>query len=158
MAVGSVGSEHPDIHVGRVGRTELPQKKRAVSSVGSEHLVYTQGVGSSSLSPPTKHASPGHISDRDFFVGATTIMQHWIYIIYSETRDRYNIGASADPTARLERHNNSRKGFTASGQPWRLVYSEAYSTKSEALKRERQLKSWKNRHRIEALILSLIHI
>lgn len=28
--------------------------ERAVSSVGSEHLVYTQGVGSSSLSPPTK--------------------------------------------------------------------------------------------------------
>gem|GEM_PF-1857387 len=27
---------------------------RAISSVGSEHLVYTEGVGSSSLSSPTK--------------------------------------------------------------------------------------------------------
>ncbi len=27
---------------------------RAVSSVGSEHLVYTQGVGGSTPSPPTK--------------------------------------------------------------------------------------------------------
>ena len=29
------------------------QSKRALSSVGSEHLVYTQGVGSSNLSAPT---------------------------------------------------------------------------------------------------------
>ena len=30
---------------------------RAISSVGSEHLVYTEGVGSSSLSSPTKKQS-----------------------------------------------------------------------------------------------------
>ena len=29
---------------------------RAISSVGSEHLVYTEGVGSSSLSSPTTKA------------------------------------------------------------------------------------------------------
>ena len=29
---------------------------RAVSSVGSEHLVYTEGVGGSSPSPPTQHS------------------------------------------------------------------------------------------------------
>ncbi len=28
-------------------------KRRAISSVGSEHLAYTEGVGSSSLSSPT---------------------------------------------------------------------------------------------------------
>ena len=34
-------------------RTKIPQKNRAVSSVGSEHLVYTQRVGGSNPSPPT---------------------------------------------------------------------------------------------------------
>ncbi|EDM45060.1 hypothetical protein SCB49_03029 [unidentified eubacterium SCB49] len=29
-------------------------KKRAISSVGSEHLVYTEGVGGSNPSLPTK--------------------------------------------------------------------------------------------------------
>ncbi|MBN2480299.1 MAG: GIY-YIG nuclease family protein [Bacteroidales bacterium] len=49
-------------------------------------------------------------------------------------------------------HNRSRKSFTASGKPWKLVYKEYYSTKKEALIREIQLKSWKNRVRIESLI------
>ena len=31
----------------------MPCKWRAISSVGSEHLVYTEGVGSSNLSLPT---------------------------------------------------------------------------------------------------------
>ena len=31
---------------------------RAISSVGLEHLVYTEGVGSSSLSSPTKEKAP----------------------------------------------------------------------------------------------------
>ena len=129
---------------------------RAVSSVGSEHLVYTQGVGSSSLSPPTEHASPGHASDWDFFVGAgpTTprSMSHWVYIIYSESRDRYYIGASMNPDARLHKHNCSHKGYTAVGKPWRIVYTEEHPSKTSALKRERQLKGWKNRERLEALI------
>ena len=38
---------------------------RAISSVGSEHLVYTQGVGSSSLSSPTKKREVNRFS---FFI------------------------------------------------------------------------------------------
>jgi len=33
-----------------------------------------------------------------------------------------------------------------------LVYSDAFDTKTEALKRERELKSWKSKDRIRELI------
>ena len=46
-------------------------KKRAVSSVGSEHLVYTEGVGSSSLSPPTKRGV--HANVLPFFFPYTPV-------------------------------------------------------------------------------------
>jgi len=38
---------------------------------------------------------------------------------------------------------------------WVLVYSEDYESKTKSLQREKQLKSWKNRERIESLIKSL---
>lgn len=37
---------------------------------------------------------------------------------------------------------------------WKIMYVETYSTKEEAFARERQIKSWKNRKRIETLIKS----
>ncbi len=40
-----------------VGKKAFLKIKRAVSSVGSEHLVYTQRVGGSNPSPPTKKAA-----------------------------------------------------------------------------------------------------
>ena len=59
-AISSVGSEHPD-SIGR-SRDQIAIKfltlgikiKRAISSVGSEHLVYTERVGGSNPSLPTK--------------------------------------------------------------------------------------------------------
>ena len=36
--------------------------------------------------------------------------------------------------------------------PWDLVYSETFDTRSEAMVREKQLKKWKNRKAIQALI------
>jgi putative endonuclease len=79
-------------------------------------------------------------------------MQYFVYILYSEKLSKYYIGSSSDPEDRLRRHNGNHKGFTSAGQPWKMVYKEAYGTKTEALLRERQLKNWKSRHMINSLI------
>ncbi|MGD9931577.1 MAG: GIY-YIG nuclease family protein [Mangrovibacterium sp.] len=77
---------------------------------------------------------------------------HFCYILYSEKLDKYYIGSTGDPTGRLQRHNSSKKGFTATGKPWTLKYLEKFETKELALKREMQLKAWKNRLFLEELI------
>ncbi len=51
-AISSVGSEHPDEKSG--GSVVHSQIFRAISSVGSEHLPYKQRVGGSTPSSPTK--------------------------------------------------------------------------------------------------------
>ena len=51
-AISSVGSEHPDSKVGRVGGSF--KIFRAISSVGSEHMPYKHRVGGSTPSSPTK--------------------------------------------------------------------------------------------------------
>ena len=76
----------------------------------------------------------------------------YCYILYSEKLDKYYIGSTNDVHGRLQRHNTSNKGFSSTGKPWLIKYTEAYETKSEALQRELQLKKWKNRTTIEQLI------
>ena len=79
-------------------------------------------------------------------------MQHCTYILYSRTRDRYYIGSTSDMEERLNRHNAGATPSTKTGRPWEIVYREEYATKSEALKRENQIKRQKSRIYIEQLI------
>jgi putative endonuclease len=47
---------------------------------------------------------------------------------------------------RLLSHNQlANKGFTVKYRPWELFYSENFEIKSEAIRREKQLKSFKGR-------------
>ena len=67
------------------------------------------------------------------------------YIIYSNNIDKFYIGYScSDINARLEKHNQNHKGFTGKANDWKLVYTEYFDSKSEAMLREKQIKSWNN--------------
>ena len=77
---------------------------------------------------------------------------YYCYILYSRKLDKYYIGSTADPKGRLQRHNTSKKGFTSTGKPWVIKYTEQFVTKEFTIKREMQLKSWKNRQILEDLI------
>ncbi len=77
----------------------------------------------------------------------------FVYALYSSNYDKIYIGFSPDPEKRLLAHNDSRNdGWTRSFQPWSLVYSEKCTTKTDALKREKQLKSSRGRNFIREMI------
>ena len=76
----------------------------------------------------------------------------YTYIIYSGTNDRFYVGHTHDLNLRLERHNNGWSKSTKSGIPWKLVYYEEFETKSNAMKREYEIKRKKSRKYIERLI------
>ena len=77
---------------------------------------------------------------------------HYCYIHYSEKLDKYYIGSTSNIDGRLSRHNSSNHGFSSTGKPWILKYSESFEKKTDALKRELQLKNRKNRKVLETLI------
>ncbi|WP_297098986.1 GIY-YIG nuclease family protein [uncultured Draconibacterium sp.] len=77
---------------------------------------------------------------------------YFCYILYSQKLDKFYIGSTADLEGRLQRHNTSNKGFTSTGKPWELKYYETFDEKSDAMKREMQLKKWKSRSTILKLI------
>jgi putative endonuclease len=79
-------------------------------------------------------------------------MQYFVYILYSHQLDRYYTGYTQDIEERLKRHLSDHKGYTSKAKDWQVVYQENYDSKTDAYKRERQIKSWKSRRKIEELI------
>jgi putative endonuclease len=75
------------------------------------------------------------------------------YILFSSNRNQYYIGHTGDRIEeRLLKHNSNHKGFTGYTADWKVVYTELYKTKEEAYKRERDVKAWKSRIKIDALV------
>jgi len=78
-----------------------------------------------------------------------------VYILYSIFLDKYYVGYTGDLLEeRLRKHNSNHKGFTGNVGDWKIVYSQKFETKAQALHREKQIKSWKSRKMIESLISS----
>lgn len=67
-------------------------------------------------------------------------MEYKVYILENPDGKQY-IGQTRDLKCRLESHNSGRANYTSrfSG-PWKLIYSEVFSTRGDAVRRERQLK------------------
>ena len=80
------------------------------------------------------------------------VMFH-IYVLRSErNRKRYVGSTSKSPEARTHDHNNGTNNFTRQNKPWKLIYSENFMTKDEALKREKFLKSGQGRKWLDEFI------
>lgn len=77
---------------------------------------------------------------------------YFVYIIQSLKDGSYYVGQTKDIERRLEKHNKANSGYTATKKPWKLVYSEEFRTRTEAIKRERFLKAQKSKEFIERLI------
>jgi len=75
-----------------------------------------------------------------------------LYVLQSQKNGRYYIGITKDIETRLNQHNRGVGKSTRSNKPWRLVYTEEYNTWSEAIKREKRIKSQKSKSYIENLI------
>ncbi len=78
-----------------------------------------------------------------------------VYVLYSIPFNKIYIGYTSDLKQRLLSHNVlATKGYSIRYRPWVLAYNEEYKAKSEALKREKQLKSARGRDFIWQIIHS----
>jgi len=79
-------------------------------------------------------------------------MAYFVYILKSKKDLKYYIGFTSNIEARLAYHNAGRQRSTKHRIPFVLVYSEKYLTKSKALAREKQIKSYKGGNAFKKLI------
>ena len=79
---------------------------------------------------------------------------YYAYILKSKRVGKYYVGSCENLGERLKRHNTGRNKSTKSGVPWELIYSEIFSTRHEAHRREFQIKSFKGGDAFKKLIIS----
>jgi len=75
-----------------------------------------------------------------------------VYIPQSESSGRYYVGHTKALNQRVAYHNANYSRALKNRGPWKLVYFESYATRAEAMRRERQIKSWKDRSLVERLV------
>jgi len=76
----------------------------------------------------------------------------FVYILQSETTERFYIGSTDDLERRLSEHLRGHSPATRGRGPWKLVYKEQFDTVVEACRREYKIKQWKSAKPIQALI------
>ncbi|MBU4198785.1 MAG: GIY-YIG nuclease family protein [Verrucomicrobia bacterium] len=64
-----------------------------------------------------------------------------VYILKSETDGSFYYGSTSDQPTRMQAHNAGKVRSTKAKRPWKILYTEQYSTHQEALIRERFFKT-----------------
>ena len=111
-------------------------------SVRLERTVRDREVGGSNPPAPTRDKKPSE----------STPTMYYTYILQSETTGRYYTGSTSDVENRVSEHNTGETKSTRSGIPWKVVYVETYPTRSEAERKERQIKARGARRYLEDII------
>jgi len=80
---------------------------------------------------------------------------YYTYILKSEKTEKLYIGHTENLEKRLIEHNSNQSNFTKGKGPWKIIFSNEFNTRSEAMKFEIKLKKIKNKN---YLINNLVNI
>jgi putative endonuclease len=79
-----------------------------------------------------------------------------VYVIFSFKNNIFYTGYTSNLVKRFNDHNyNNISGFTVKYRPWVVLYSEIFYTKSDALSREKYLKSGVGREFIRTSVFPI---
>jgi len=97
----------------------LPQQKRIGSSVG--YLASGE--------------TPCHDGSDE-----SSLKMYYVYIIESLQTGIFYKGSTEDYNKRLQEHNEGLSQYTRGKRPWKLIFVQCFSTRQEALIKEKRLK------------------
>jgi putative endonuclease len=80
---------------------------------------------------------------------------YYLYILKSKISDKFYIGQTENLERRVFYHNSGYSKSTKYGVPWELVYTEKFTSRSEAYRREQEIKSQKRKEYISKLVENL---
>jgi putative endonuclease len=82
----------------------------------------------------------------------------YTYILFSNTANKFYIGSTSLPVEqRLKKHLADHSGFTGKFKDWKIVFTQGFNVKTDALALEKKIKSMKSRKFIEKLIDGSAH-
>ena len=78
---------------------------------------------------------------------------YYLYVIKNQKGIFYK-GITQNIEHRLYQHNNMGSRWTHNKGPWKLVYKEEYSSRSEAVMREKYFKSGQGREMLKVILIT----
>jgi putative endonuclease len=82
-------------------------------------------------------------------------MPHYVYILQSLIDNKYYIGETHDVNERLLFHNKGKQHSTKHRIPFKIIHVEELENRTAALKREKQIKSWKGGNAFQKLVYGM---
>ncbi len=83
-------------------------------------------------------------------------MNYIVYILYSPSHKKTYTGQTDNINNRLALHNSGKVKSTKSYFPWTLIHSEYFSSRAEAMRREKWFKSRAGRKKISEILKNLL--
>lgn len=117
----------------------------------SSILLYSPGIpwfGNLLIGVPGKHSPvPPAGGSADRSGDCQSIMTFIVYALVNRNAGKIYIGQTMDLEKRLKEHNeHTLKGYTSRFKGvWECFHTETFETRTEALQREKQLKSYRGR-------------
>jgi putative endonuclease len=84
---------------------------------------------------------------------ASEVIMWYVYAISSQIKKYIYVGLASDLQKRVQQHNKGKEKTTRLYRPFDLKFSEVFSTRKEARKREIYLKSGSGKEFLKSLIL-----
>ena len=78
--------------------------------------------------------------------------KYFTYVLQSLKSGKTYIGQTNDLENRVKAHNEGRSPYTKGRGPWKLIYHEEFHSRSEAMEREKFLKTGKGREFLKSII------
>ncbi|MCH7883175.1 GIY-YIG nuclease family protein [Patescibacteria group bacterium] len=78
---------------------------------------------------------------------------YYVYILKSLNKDSYYVGYTKNIYQRLLRHNIGEMKSTKASAPYKVIHFEEFETRSKAMRREQQIKSYKGGDAFRKLIV-----
>jgi putative endonuclease len=78
----------------------------------------------------------------------------YVYVLYADKFDKIYIGQTNNITIRFQKHNSGRVKSTKPYISWQIILCETFPLRSEAMKREKELKSHQGRNFIRNQLLN----
>ena len=77
---------------------------------------------------------------------------YFVYVLQSISNLTRYVGQTDNVNKRLREHNSGKCRYSSGKRPWKLIYQEEYKSRSEAIKRERFLKSGQGRKYLDEVL------
>jgi putative endonuclease len=85
-------------------------------------------------------------------------MAYFVYVLQNPA-GKFYVGQTQDLVARLASHNQVKEvcgRYKRKNGPWKLVWKEEHPDRASAMRREKEIKSWKSARTIRTTLLGLL--